>query len=305
MVDASWVGVLPVFAFVLIGWASRRFGLMDESFAKRLLLFALYVPMTVVTFMSISTVHFVWSDLVLFVGAPVLALSQYVLARHWAPWLTNDRTKIGTLILSQLIMNTGFILTFAYFMLTPDALVKVIIADLGSALTVYSFVFGIAVLYAPRGNGHSAPAPGFVIRKVLALPPFLGALGGLALFLTGATLPAIVVTILDPVKNLAFPLLALATGALLAFEKPDAKLITAATFSRIVVGLALGFILASAFGVDPLTRKILLATMASPVGFNTMTFAASEKLDLKLASGAFFTSALLCLILTPAIILFA
>lgn len=65
------------------------------------------------------------------------------------------------------------------------------------------------------------------------------------------------------------------------------------------LGLALGFIFVTIFNLEGINKIIILIASASPVGYNTLTFASLEKLDKEFASSVISYSILTGIILTP------
>ena len=68
---------------------------------------------------------------------------------------------------------------------------------------------------------------------------------------------------------------------------------------RMVLGLALGFVLAWAFDAEGMTRAVLVLGAAAPIGFSAVVFADREKLHRELAASAASVSVVVGLVLVP------
>ncbi|MDZ4182933.1 MAG: AEC family transporter, partial [Candidatus Cloacimonadaceae bacterium] len=73
---------------------------------------------------------------------------------------------------------------------------------------------------------------------------------------------------------------------------------------RMVGGLLLGLLLATIFGLEGITRTVVIVNSATPVGFNTLIFANLENMDREFAATMVSISILIALFYLPLLIYF-
>jgi malate permease and related proteins len=69
------------------------------------------------------------------------------------------------------------------------------------------------------------------------------------------------------------------------------------------LGMFLGLLLIYLFGLDGITRYVVILATATPIGYNTLTFSSIEKLDTEFAAALISVSILISMIYIPAIVL--
>lgn len=299
--NADFTSVLPVFFIVLLGFLSRKYGFVDKEFGKKLLVFTLLIPISATAFLTLSQIRFSTQDLLLPFAAVFFIFFMFLYGSAASPKLGLKKPQDGVFRISLMILNTAFVLIFAIPMLGAEGAQKVFLIDVADAILIYSFVYYVAL----KSSSQSPKTSGEVLKKIFSFPPLLASLAGLAVALMRFNVPALAVSVLSPLNLLSFPLLAFSTGVFLELKSYDRKVLSFTVLSKMALGLALGIAFAWLFNMQGFAKLAVLACFSSPTGFNSVAFAAKEKLDVEMAASLFFVSAVIGLLLVPAIFLFA
>jgi predicted permease len=138
-----------------------------------------------------------------------------------------------------------------------------------------------------------------VLRRVLGFPPLWALVVALAINGSGMALPDWLVTPLRMVGQLVLLLVIIALGVLFDARLIGDRRVLATLALRIVLGLAVGYACALAFGAEGLTRSVMLLGAAAPIGFSAVVIANRENLHREMAASAASISVLLALVLVP------
>lgn len=293
--NVDFLVIAPVFFVVILGFISRNAGIVDKDFGKKLLQFAIAIPIAATAFLSISSLKPSHNDFLLPVLGFSFVLFMYFSSRLISRKFSLPKSQEGVFRISLMILNTAFVLIFAIPLLGDAGVQKVFLIDLGSAPLIFSLVYYVAAKNSPTSKASKSE----IIRKVALFPPFLAAVAGLLVVLFSLSVPGIVTSLLSPVSAMSFPLLAFSTGIFLEPKFVNPKVIASSILIKMGFGLALALALSSVFGITGISKAVLLAVFASPVGFNTVAFSAKENLDVELAASIFFTSAFIGLFSVP------
>jgi predicted permease len=205
-----------------------------------------------------------------------------------------SRPELGALILCAVSLNNGFLFPFVIAAWGQEGFAQLALFDLGHIIGQSTFVYIMAAWY----GGHGARARD-ILRRFLTFPPLWALLAALAINAGDVTLPSWLVLVLRTVGQAVLLLVIVALGVLF-----DARLlrdgrVLAAISLRLVLGLALGVLLALAFDVQGMTRAVLILGAAAPIGFSAVVFADREKLHRELAASAASITVLLGLAYVP------
>ena len=299
--NVDFFAVLPVFFLVFLGFLARRFGFADKEFAKKLLELTLVVAFPATAFLALSKLRLSSGQLFLPLAPFVFVAIMFVVGKFLGKKLGLKDVQLGVFKTSLMIINTAFVLIFAIQMLGTEGVQKVFLVDLTGGLLVMSFIYSVSVKSSPNASRNSLD----LLKRVLLFPPFLASVAGIFFVLFNWTVPTQVVSLLSPLDKMSFPLLAFSTGVLLELKIRQPRVVFTSVLTKMAGGFLLGLAFVSIVGLQGLDKAVLLATFSSPVGFNTVAFAAREKLDVELAASLFFVSALIGLFLVPVIFLLA
>jgi predicted permease len=205
-----------------------------------------------------------------------------------------QRAELGSLVLCAVSLNNGFLFPFVIAAWGQEGFAQLALFDLGHIIGQSTFVYMLAAWYG--GHGASAPA---ILRRVFTFPPLWALLAALLLNVSDVALPGLLVTVLRTTGQLILLLVIVALGVLFDARLARDGRVLAALALRMVLGLALGLLLAWAFDAEGMTRAVLVLGAAAPIGFSAVVFADREKLHREMAASAASISVLLGLGLVP------
>lgn len=278
---------LLVVPFVL-GIAARRRGLLSGRHAGWMLELVLNVGLPALFIANISRLPLSRELLALPASAIVIMLAILFSGLRVGRRMGLARADTGALLLCGMSMNTAFLFPFVLAGWGSEAFAQMALFDLGHALMQGSLVYAVAASFGNRSAGL-----GEIARKVLAFPLLWALAVALAINISGYRLPGAVVFALDGVGRLILLLLLLALGILFDVRLVRSPSVVATLLLRMVLGLGLGLLLATAFGLSGLPRAVLVLGAAAPIGFNSVVLANREKLNRDLAASAASISVLL------------
>jgi predicted permease len=116
---------------------------------------------------------------------------------------------------------------------------------------------------------------------------------------SGTSLPEGLVVVLRAVGQLVLLLVIVALGVLFDARLLRDRRVPAIVLLRMLVGLGLGWICVTAFGLTGITRSVVLLGAAAPIGFNAVVLSDMEKLNRELAASAASVSVVIGLVYAP------
>ncbi len=204
------------------------------------------------------------------------------------------RTDQGTMTISGMSINNGFLFPFVLAVWGAVGFGQMALFDLGHVLGQSFLVYAIAATY----GGHSAGF-GSILRRVLKFPPLWALVVALLINASGTALPDGLVIVLHTVGQWILLLVIVALGVLFDARLLRDRRVPAIVLLRMLVGLALGWLCVLVFGLTGLTRAVILLGAAAPIGFNAVVLADMEKLNRELAASAASISVVIGLVYAP------
>jgi predicted permease len=296
----DFLPILTVFWLIAVGYLARHFGLVKRETGEQLLVLTIFVILPAKVLQTVSGLALDSTLWVLALSVPVAVALNYAAGKYFSNALALPRRQAGAFRTGLAITNTGFVLIFALTLLDAAGVAKLLLLDRVSSLFVHTVAYSLSA----KHSSALAPSRREIARRVLTLPPFIATVVALALSVTGTALPGWTDAFLTPLAVLTMPALALSTGMVLDIKPPQKPALTM-TAVKLGGGLLAGFAFVTLFGLSGVDRKLAIAAFASPAGFNMISYAAREKLDVEFAASLFFWSALVGMFLTPLILLFA
>lgn len=278
----------------IAGFVARRLGWLKPPQAGFMLRMVITVGLPALFIADISRIP-LRGDLVLLpLGSLTVMLVTLVAALLAGRAMRLPRPEMGALVLCGVSLNNGFLFPFVIAAWGQEGFAQLALFDLGHIIGQSTFVYVLAAWYGGHGAGTSA-----ILRRVFTFPPLWALLAALALNFSDTTLPPWLVAVLRTTGQAILLLVIVALGVLF-----DARLlrdgrVLAALALRLVLGLALGLLLAWAFDVEGMTRAVLVLGAAAPIGFSAVVFADRENLHRELAASAASISVLLGLAYVP------
>lgn len=299
----------PVFALMACGWLTGRFGLLGEASSEALNRFVYYVALPPLFFLATAKAPVAdilhWPFIAAYGGGAALtfALGIFV-ARVAFP----DRLACVSLHgLSTIFGNTGYmgiplLLTAFGQAGMPPAIITAIING--------SIVIGLATVLVEldigRGTGKSvASLVGDAMLAALKSPLVLSPFAGIAVSLSGITLPAALDNFCTLVGSAASPCALFAIGLFLV-GKPvagDLKEVSWVCFLKLLVQPAFTYALAYwLLSMDPLWSKSAVILAALPVGSTLFVVAQKYGVYVRRATAAILLSTVLSVLTVSALL---
>jgi predicted permease len=287
-------GLAPIFALFLGGLALRRLGLLSPRHADGLLAAVANIGLPILILATFSRLplqrELVWLPL----SAILTILVTWPIATYAARRFMATRAGQGVFVTGAMIMNLAAVYPFALAMPGSRGLAEIMLFDIGNGLLTLTLTYGLAAWYGgSRGNRLRA------LSRVARFPPAWALAVALAINLGGMALPARVLDPLQAAGEYSLYLVLLALGVHFRARLPQARAVFAAIAVRSALGLLLGGLWVTLFGLSGVTRAVVLAACAAPVGFNTLVFAAANGLDREYAAATVSVSLLLALLYLP------
>ena len=279
----------PVFSVVLLGWWLAGRSRMDLPTVSNL---ALMVTSPALMFSVLGSAD---ADLgrwgVLVAGTLWIALGTAALA---ALYLRFDGSGRRGLLLPAIFWNAGNLtlplarLAYGDAGLEAAAVIFVTVAILNSTVGVW---------IAKGENGLS---------EIVRMPLAYGSVGGLALAISGLTLPRIVMEPIEMLGAMAIPLMLISLGMHLRnLELQDFRHTVVAVAIRVAGGAICAALFITLFGISGVERKILLLASIMPAAVMNVIIAQRYSTDPSLVASAVALGTLISLVTIPAMLYFA
>lgn len=290
-------GILPVIFIFALGVLLRLLGVFRQNHADDFIRLVFYVSLPGLIMNSITEVELTEEFAFLPLISALIIFCMFALSYFAGRLFRLPRQKLGVFIIGTMILNNGFLLPFIIASFGDAGLSRIFIFDFSNGLLAFTFVYYHAIKY-----GKASDDSGIPFRKFLYSPPVWALILAITMNLTGLPMPVVASQFFRQLGNLTIPLLMLAIGIYFRPNLQRIYPILTAILIRSGIGLLLGFLLAELFGLEGLTRTIVLLGSSAPIGFNTLTFASLEKLDKEFAASLVSFGILTGLILTPLLI---
>jgi predicted permease len=290
--------VAPIFFYFLIGVLLRRFGLAERSHGDFVLRLAFFVTLPLLIVLTLPEASLTADKLMLPVANIVvncLCLAAMVL---FTRPLRLPRSTLGALAMSTMIANNAFMFPFILAVYGESGFADAVLYDFGNAIMVATVTYAIAFRYSDE------PYQPYAMLRRIAGSPLFWALGlGVALSLSGVSISARIVPILDPVARMTAPLILIALGIFFSFTVRQIRLVGLALAIRMGLGCLFGVGFAWLVGLEGQAFVVVALCSAAPIGFMALTFTSMAKLDTELTASAVSLSILLGLVYVPLLML--
>ncbi|WP_436771348.1 AEC family transporter [Yinghuangia sp. YIM S09857] len=289
--------VVPLLALIAAGHAARRAGALTSDDGSALLRVVFHIALPPLVFLAVVHVEFDASLARLSLLGPTVCcgtLGVVLLLRRTA-LRTLDRRLFGAFLTGCAVMNTGFLLPFAERLGGPEALARLVVIDAFVTLTTFSLVHAVVVKVAR----DDAPDRPHMLGKLLASPPLWALAAAAVVRAARITPPAVLLDSFESAARATGALILIALG--LKFE-PKARrpgLLALTVCLRFGLGVLLAAVFAAAVGLDGPDARIALFAATAPVGFNTITFAELEDLEVEFAASQVSVGLITALALLP------
>jgi len=290
------VKILPLILVFGIGYGLKKLKFLTSEDGSSLLkvIFSAGVPALVFT--SILKVNIDASIAILcllpatIVGTTLLAI--FALRRSLLKKV-NVKT-FGSLLVGVTIMNTGFLLPFVEKVYGAEGLVRFALIDTFNGLLVFSVVYAIAVKLGNEKQDNS-----FIVKKLFMSPPLWALVIAFTIKALGVTPPTVINDTLTMIARLVGPVILIALGLKFTPVIKKPSLLLTSLLLRFVLGGLIGIVFVKLLGLHGLNASIAIFASIAPIGFNSITFAELEKLDVDFAASQVSIAILVALIVAP------
>lgn len=284
--------VLPLFLLLSLGYAARRFGLIDNNDVIKMNKLAFRVFMPVLMFYNVYT-----SDIFSAISPGLIAYCVVmVLIEFFVTSLIVNRTISvpsirGTVI--QGVYRSNFViigLPIALSLIGGDvSCVAVMIAIIVPMFNV------LAVITLSANNGEKVNFKSLAL-KVVKNPLILGTLAGIIALLAGIKLPEPIVKTAKDIAGLTSPLLLFLLGAFFEFKDIGhaSKELVITTICRLIVIPAIALTGGFLLGFRGIEFVAMIGIFASATAVTSFTMAQQMGGDARLAGNIVIISSALC-----------
>ncbi len=279
----------PVFSIVLLGWWLAGRSRMDLPTLSDL---ALLVTSPALMFSVLGSAEVdleSWGALV--AGTLWIALGTAALATLYF-WF--DGSGRRGLLLPAIFWNAGNL---------PLPLARLAYGDAGLEAAAVIFVT-VAILNSTMGLWIAKGENG--LSEIARMPLVYGSVGGLALAISGQTLPRLIMEPIEMLGAMAIPLLLINLGIHLRnLALRDVRHTVVVVAIRVVGGATCAALFITLLGVSGVERKVLLLASIMPAAVINVIIAQRYSTDPSLVASAVALGTLISLVTVPAMLYFA
>ena len=290
--------IIPVVLIFLLGYALKRLNILKKEDGDLFLKVVYYVALPALIIISVADVELRLNFVFLPISAVLTALTTTLISYWTGRILRLPRPSLGTFIIGSTIMNIGFTLPFFITAYGKQGLARITMFDFGNMAIIFTFVYWLACKHGATGIDQKV-----MVKKLLLVPPMWALLIAVLLNLLKIPIPSFINDFLGMVGWMMTPLVMLALGLYFSPRMVRMGPVFSATFIRMILGFACGYVLANLFGLEGLNRSIVMIGSAAPVGYTSLTFSYLENLDKEFAASLISFSIIMGMIITPALIL--
>jgi len=290
--------VLVLFAFILVGYILTKTEILKVDASKDLSNVLVYVATPSILFNScaknINTDNIATSGMLLFAGVIVVFAGYFTATALAKPFSKNDFEK-NVYTYSFTIPNLGYM---------GYPMVQAVFGDQALAAMVM-FVFAMNVFIYIKGLPMLSSRESEGIKFVLKQPTIIALFAGIAVGLTGIKLPRILDDVTSGASALMGPIAMILTGSVLS-KRPIKELISdkktyIASVIRLVLLPLITLGIMILLKVDKNIILVAVATLAMPLGLNSVVFPEAYGGDGRLGARLALVSHAMSILTIPAV----
>lgn len=274
---------VPTFAWVVLGLALRRLGLLSDALVSTVSRLAFNFGLPVMLFASAAQVDYGTLGRARYLLAGVLAtVLTMMLADLYSRWRKHPGALRGIFVQGAFRSNlaiVGLALAVAAYGERGPLLAALPVA----VMTALYNVLAVWVLDTTLGSGTSARS---LLAGIIRNPLLIGIAGGVGLSLSGLPVPALVEPLSTGLAAFFLPLMLVCIGGSmqLANLRSTGAIAWEATVWRLCVGPLLAVALALALGVRGEELGVLFLLISSPVAASSFVMVVAARGDGVLAA---------------------
>ncbi len=258
--------IVPVFVIISLGLFAQRRGFFSSDFISQTSHLVYYIGIPALIFSAISK-----ANLKTQLNFTVLFITLFsvliVTAVAWgsARLFNLQGPSKGSFIHCSFHGNLGYIgLAVAFYYLNNSGFVKT--AIIAGFVMLLQNTLAVSILQYHSRIDISKKGKFTTFKKTITSPVILSALAGILFSLSNFSMPLILERSLNILKGMALPMALLIIGASLSFKKikPQILIVLAASFLKLILEPAIGFLLFRFFSVNPKDYIPGLIIISSP-----------------------------------------
>ncbi len=289
--------IIPLILTFFLGIAFKLLKLLKKEDAPILLRFVLTVTLPALTIIAVTNVQLVADMALIPFMAIAIVFLMFFISSFVGRRMNMPRPMFGSFLVGTMIMNTAFSLPFFAAAHGNEGLARASLFDIGNTFMIFTFTYYNAIKYGD--NSHTGQ---IYWGKFLRMPPLWAMIIAFAWKAASIPLPPLAFNFLNLVAQPTVPLVMIALGLYFDPKLKHLSKALIAVFIRMGVGLGLGIALATIFSLTGITRTVVIANSALPIGFNTLIFANLENLDKEFAATCVSISIFIALFYLPLLI---
>ncbi|OPY01403.1 MAG: Membrane transport protein [Syntrophorhabdus sp. PtaB.Bin184] len=290
--------IVPVVLIFLLGYVLKRLNILKKEDGDLFLKVVYYIALPALVIISIADIELRLNFVFLPVSAALVVLATTGISFLLGKALRLTRATLGTFIVGSTIMNIGFTLPFFITAYGKEGLARITMFDFGHMTVIFTFTYWLACKHGTSGMDKKV-----MVKKLFLVPPMWALVIAVAVNLMKIRIPFFINDFLQMVGWMMTPLVMLALGLYFSPRMTRMVPVLWATLTRMIIGFALGFLLAGLFGLEGLNRSIVMIGAAAPVGYTTLTYSFLESLDMEFAASLISFSIIMGMIFVPLLIL--
>ncbi|MDY6984784.1 MAG: AEC family transporter, partial [Pseudomonadota bacterium] len=227
--------LLPIFAYFGLGMLLKRSGIAERGHGDFLLRFVFFVTLPLLILSSVPNIAFTANKALLpFIN---MAVNLFCMGLAWLAIRMRhlDRKTAGTLLVNTGILNNSFMFPFILAVYGQAGFADAILFDFGNALLMATFVYAQAFKYGGEPGGGWP-----MLIRIMKSPLVWSLLFSVALAISGAQLPALALTIINPLAQMTGPLILIALGIFFSLKIANLPLALLTAGIRLGGGLVAG-----------------------------------------------------------------
>ncbi|MGB3136316.1 MAG: AEC family transporter [Nodosilinea sp.] len=272
------VQLLPMILVGLIGYGLKRTGVLGPGEIKTIGLLLTHLALPAVILKALATasitldlIYLPLSALLVVLGLTLIGLLSLLLG-----W---ERAKVGALMTLFPTFEGGAV-GYPLMLLAfgEVGLSRIVLFDLAQAIYLLTVVYCLSAWFGQEGVTARA-----VVTKLVQTPFFWAILLGLTINALGLTYE-VVLNLLDILSDGFLLLVLLVVGTEFEVEATEAWVYLLIALAKTGAGLGLGWLAATAFGLDGVERAAVLVGSGLPPSLLTLFFTQENRLDVRFAS---------------------
>ena len=291
--------ILAIILMILIGYASKRIGLLksEDSIPLNKIVINITIPALIFLAMygaDLSNISvLIPITLICIVTGSLCGLIIYLLSRAKGYSKKTKWTLVGT----STLFNSGFLgYPIVLGVFGANGLVKAVFYDMGS--TILFLCLGIFFILLFGGKYTS------IIKRTLLFPPLWAIILGIIANIMHFNLGFLPLNVLKYLSGAAIPVIMISLG--LSLEVGGLKnYLGAASFVsmiRLIISPIIAFSLVYFFGLSGLGGTVTVVEAGMPSAMLSLVLAASYDLDINAAAACIFMSTVISMITLPILI---